>query len=296
MRLPGFLFVSSFFFGCALGVLPLHALEIPSPGPDSQVQSGVPQGHLTKKSFAQSRIFPGTTRDYWVYVPSQYGGQADSAPAHLLVFQDGAGYVKADGAFRAPVVLDNFIAKGELPVTVAVFVSPGVFAPSIPGAAPRSNRSFEYDSLGDRYARFLVEELLPEALSGLRVSESPSDRGIVGSSSGGIAAWTVAWERPDQFGKVFSSIGSFTNIRGGFVYPALIRKTKGQPKPIRVYLQEGETDVNNLHGHWPLSNQDMAAALRHAGYDFHLEMTGGGHSGQAAGALLPEVLRWLWRK
>ena len=271
----------------------MQALEVPKLGPDSQVQSGVPQGRVTRKSFGESRIFPGTIRDYWVYVPSQYSGQA---PAHLLVFQDGGGYVKADGAFRAPVVLDNLIAKGELPVTVAVFVNPGSFAPSAPGVAPRSNRSFEYDSLGDRYVRFLLEELLPEALAGLKVSGSAADRGIVGSSSGGIAAFTAAWERPDQFGKVFSSIGSFTNIRGGFVYPAWIRKTKGQPKPIRVYLQEGETDVNNLHGHWPLSNQDMAAALRFAGYEFHFEMTGGGHSGQAAGALLPEVLRWLWQK
>lgn len=274
-----------------LGLSTLVALEIPKLGPDSQVQSGVPQGTLTKKTFSSSHIFPETTRDYWVYVPKQYDG--DKA-ADLIVFQDGGGYVKPDGSFRAPVVLDNLIAKGDLPVTVAVFVNPGSIPSAFAGGASRSNRSFEYDSTGDRYSRFLVEEFLPEALQGLKVTLDPKGRGVVGSSSGGIAAFTVAWERPDQFGKVFSSIGSFTNIRGGFAYPAWIRKTKDKAKPIRVYLQEGEADVNNLHGHWPLSNEDMALALKYAGYEYHFEMTGGGHSGQAAGALLPEVLRWLW--
>ncbi|MEI6712482.1 MAG: alpha/beta hydrolase-fold protein [Verrucomicrobiota bacterium] len=268
------------------------ALDIPKPGPDSVVQSGVPQGDVTKRVFAKSQIFPGTTRDYWVYVPKQY--TADK-PANLIVFQDGGGYVKTDGAFKAPVVLDNLIAKGELPVTVAVFVSPGSVTAGKTGAVNRSNRSFEYDSLGDRYVRFLLEEFLPEALQGVNVTSDPAGRGIVGSSSGGICAFTAAWERPDQFGKVFSSIGSFTNIRGGYVYPALIRKSKSAPKPLRVYLVDGESDVNNLHGHWPLSNEDMGAALSFAGYDYHLEMTGGGHSGQAAGAMLPDVLRWLWR-
>jgi enterochelin esterase-like enzyme len=268
------------------------ALDIPKPGLDSVLQSGVPQGEVAKRSFATSQLFPETTRDYWVYVPKQY--KADQ-PANLLVFQDGAGYVKPDGSFRAPVVLDNLIAKGDLPVTVAVFVNPGTVPAAKLGSAGRSNRSFEYDSTGNRYARFLVEEFLPEATQGLNITKDPAGRGVVGSSSGGVCAFTVAWECPDQFGKVFSSIGSFTNIRGAYVYPALIRKSKAAPKALRVYLQEGESDVNNLHGHWPLSNLDMASALRFAGYDAHLEMTGGGHSGQAAGALLPDVLRWLWR-
>ena len=267
-------------------------LDIPKPGPDSVVQSGVPQGDVTKRVFAKGQIFPGTTRDYWVYVPKQYTAEK---PANLIVFQDGAGYVKSDGSFKAPVVLDNLIAKEELPVTVAVFVSPGSVTAGKVGAVNRSNRSFEYDSLGDRYVRFLLEEFLPEAVQGLNVTSDPAGRGIVGSSSGGICAFTAAWERPDQFGKLFSSIGSYTNIRGGYVYPALIRKSKSAPKPLRVYLMDGESDVNNLHGHWPLANEDMGAALAFAGYDYHLEMTGGGHSGQAAGAMLPEVLRWLWR-
>lgn len=267
------------------------ALDIPQPGPDSRLQADVPQGEVTKKTFTESRIFPGTVRDYWVYVAKQVVAEQ---PANLIVFQDGGGYVKADGAFRAPVVLDNLIAKKELPPTVAVFVSPGTIPAGKPGAASRSNRSFEYDSMGDRYAKFLVEELLPEALGGLNVTSNPAGRAVVGSSSGGICAFTVAWEKPELFGRVFSSIGSFTNIRGGFAYPALVRASKAAPKGIRVWMQEGESDVNNLFGHWPLSNQDMAAALKFAGYEHHLEMTGGGHSGQAAGALLPEALRWLF--
>jgi enterochelin esterase-like enzyme len=145
------------------------ALEIPQPGPDSRPQAGVPEGEISKKTFTQSRIFAGTNRDYWVYVPKQYSPEK---PANLIVFQDGGGYVKADGASRAPVVLDNLIAKGELPPTVAVFVSPGTIPGAKPGAASRSNRSFEYDSMGDRYTRFLVEELLPDALEGLKIMQA----------------------------------------------------------------------------------------------------------------------------
>jgi len=267
------------------------ALEIPQPGPDSRPQADVPAGEITKKIFAESRIFAGTVRDYWVYVPKQYNAEQ---PANLIVFQDGGGYVKPDGAFRAPVVLDNLIAKKELPPTIAVFVSPGTIPGGKPGAASRSNRSFEYDSMGDRYAKFLVEELLPEALSGYNVTANPAGRAVAGTSSGGVCAFTVAWERPELFGRVLSSIGSFTNIRGGFAYPALVRSTQNAPKGLRVWMQEGESDVNNLFGHWPLSNQDMAGALKYAGYECRLEMTGGGHSGQAAGALLPEALRWLF--
>lgn len=268
-----------------------NALDIPQPGPDSRPQPNVPQGEVKKSVFTESRIFEGTVRDYWVYVPKQYKAEE---PANLIVFQDGGGYVKPDGASRAPVVLDNLIAKKELPPTVAVFVSPGTIPGGKPGAASRSNRSFEYDSMGDRYAKFLIEELLPAALNGLNVTTNPAGRAVVGSSSGGICAFTVAWEKPELFGRVLSSIGSFTNIRGGFAYPAMVRATKNAPKGLRVWMQEGESDVDNLFGHWPLSNQDMASALKFAGYEHHLEMTGGGHSGQAAGALLPDALRWLF--
>ncbi len=268
-----------------------HALEIPKHGTDSMVQPGVPQGTVTKGTFTNTRIFEGTTRDYWVYVPRQYEAKNK---AHLLVFQDGGGYVKPDGAARVPVVLDNLIAKGELPVTVAVFVNPGVFSPVRSGGAARSNRSFEYDSVGDRYARFLTEEFLPEVLKDLNVSKDPAHRGIAGSSSGGVCAFTAAWERPEQFGRVLTSIGSFTNIRGAFVYPALVRKSKASPKGLRVWMQEGEEDVNNLFGHWPLSNQELAAAFKFADYEHTFVLTGGGHSGQAAGAMMPEAIKYLW--
>jgi len=286
--------LSLLLFGSAAFCGPTSAvgLEVPKPGQFSRLQAGVPQGELTKRVYSGSKVFEGTTRDYWVYVPRQYTGEK---PANLVVFQDGAGAVKLDGALRVPVVLDNLIAEGKLPVTVGVFVNPGSVPAVKPGAVPRSTRSFEYDSLGGRYAKFLEEELLPEALEGLNVTANPAGRLVGGVSSGGICAFTLGWERPDLFGLVLSGIGSFTNIRGGFAYPSEVRKTKAAPKKVRVWMQEGEADVNNLFGHWPLSNQDLAGALKYAGYDCRFELTGGGHSGTGVGALLPEALLWLFR-
>ncbi|MCO8123211.1 alpha/beta hydrolase-fold protein [Stieleria sp. TO1_6] len=259
--------------------------------PDRQVQSNVPQGKLTNGVFADSKLFPATRRDYTVYVPAQY---RDDQPANLMVFMDGKNYANPRGAFRVPIVLDNLIAEQAIPVTVAVFVNPGTVPAEKPGAKDRSNRSFEYDSMGDRYARFLVDEFLPVALQGLNVSNDPSRRAVCGISSGGICAFTAAWEKPDQFGKVISHIGSFTNIRGGWAYPGLVRKTKGNPKSIKVYLQEGKDDLNNLFGNWPLANRDLAASLQFAGYPYKLVMTEGGHSGKFGGQELPDAIRWLW--
>ncbi len=261
-------------------------------GPDSQVQASVPHGKVDKFTFASSKIFPGTTRDYWVYVPNQYDAKK---PACLMVFFDGGSYVKPDGQSRVPVVFDNLIAKKEMPVTIGVFVSPGVIKAAQPGAKDQSNRSFEYDSLGDANARFLIEELLPEATKGLNISKDPANHGVCGSSSGGIAAFTVAWEKPDAFRKVVSWVGSFTNIRGGFVYPGLIRKTKDTAKPLRVFLQDGANDLDNLHGSWPLSNQDMAAALKYAEYDYKFVFGEGAHSAKHGGAIFPDTMRWMWR-
>ena len=259
-------------------------------GPDSQPQD-VPHGEVKKATFDKSQIFPGTTREYSVYVPKQYNA---AKPAALMVFFDGGGFAKPDGQFRVPVVFDNLIAKKEMPVTIAVMVNPGVFKAAEPPAKDRSNRSFEYDSLGDANARFILEELLPEATKGLNITKDPAGWGVCGNSSGGIAAFTVAWEKPDAFRKVISHIGSFTNIRGGYVYPALLRKTK-PAKPLRVFLQDGSNDLDNLHGNWPLSNQDMAAALKFAGYDYQFVFGDGGHSGKHGGAIFPDTLRWLWR-
>lgn len=261
-------------------------------GPDSQVQQGVPQGKVTQMpAWTNSKIYPGTTRDWWVYVPAQLKpGQA----ANVMVFCDGGGFVKADGQFRAPVVFDNLIAKGEMPVTIGVFINPGVFPSTNSKEKPRSNRSFEYDSLGDRYARFLIEEILPEVAKLHKLTDDPEGRAICGNSSGGICAFTVAWERPDVFRKVVSHIGSFTNIRGGYGYPALIRKS--EKKPLKVFLQDGKNDLDNQFGNWPLANQDMAAALKFAGYDYQFVFGEGTHNGRHGAALLPDTLRWLWKK
>ncbi|MES2696453.1 MAG: alpha/beta hydrolase-fold protein [Verrucomicrobiota bacterium] len=260
-------------------------------GPDSEPKAGVPKGEVKKGTFATSKIYPGTTREYFVYVPKQYD---PAKPACLMVFFDGQGFIKNDGQFRVPVVFDNLIAAKEMPVTIAVGVTPGIVQATLPGAKPRPNRSFEYDSLGDTNARFILEELLPEATKGLNITTDPAGRAVCGNSSGGIAAFTLAWERPDQFRKVVSHIGSFTNIRGGHVYPALIRKTK-PAKPLRVFLQDGSNDLNNLHGNWPLANQDMAAALKFSGYDHTFVLGDGAHSGKHGGAIFPDTMRWLWR-
>lgn len=258
-------------------------------GPDSQRQEGVPQGAVTKHTWT-SKIFEGTVRDYLIYVPAQYD---KAKPACVMVFQDGAGYAKEDGQFRVPVVFDNLIHKRQMPVTIGIFINPGVVPAAAAGEKPRANRSFEYDSLGDQYARFLLEEILPEVSKQYNLSQKAEDRAIGGISSGGICAWTVAWERPDAFSKVLSHVGSFTNIRGGHVYHALIRKTES--KPIRIFMQDGSGDLDNLHGNWPLANQEMAAALKFAKYDYRFEFGDGGHNGKQGGALMPESLRWLWR-
>jgi len=276
-------------------------------GPDSLPQPGVPVGSVEKFTFKASKIYPGTERDYWVYVPKQYD---PAKPAALMVFQDGGGYQSASGSFRAPVVMDNLIARKEMPVTIGVFINPGSVPPAETGQKARSNRSFEYDSLGDAYARFLLEELLPEVEKKWKVTQEPAGRCTVGISSGGICAFTAAWERPGSFGKVISHIGSFTNIRGGHVYPALIRplskelpatateaekKLHAQRRALRVFLQEGSNDLDNLHGNWPLANREMEAALKFAKIDSQLVMGDGGHGGKHGGAILPDTFRWIWR-
>ncbi len=260
---------------------------------------GVEQGKVTEHVFKESKVFPGTIRRYWVYVPARHAKLAAGQSAALMVFQDGHAYVNEKGEHRVPIVFDNLIHKGEMPVTVAIFVDPGhrkEKLPEKPGWQPQpENRSFEYDTLSGDYAKFLLEEIIPAVVKehGVRLSENPRRRAICGISSGGICAWTVAWERPDAFGKVLSHIGSFTNIRGGHVYPALIRKTK--PKPIRVFLQDGDKDLDNAHGNWWLSNLQMEAALKFAKYDHKFVGGKGEHNGKHGGAILPDSLRWLWR-
>lgn len=259
-------------------------------GPDSMRQEGVPVGTVTKSKWVSEKVFPGTERDMWVYVPAQYD---PAKPACVMVFQDGGGYVNESRQFRTTVVFDNLIHKQEMPVTIGIFLNPGVIPASKPGAQPRRNRSFEYDTLSDQYARFLIEEILPAVGKDYNLTDDPERRAVGGISSGGICAWTVAWERPDHFRKVLSHVGSFTNIRGGHDYHAQIRKA--EPKPIRAFLQEGSNDLDNLHGSWPLANRQMAASLKFAGYDYKFVMGDGGHNGRHGGAILPDSLRWLWR-
>lgn len=272
---------------------PVFAIDDYTLGPDSMVKEGVPKGKVLDGVWKSEKIYPGTERKYFVYIPAQYDG---SEPAALMVFQDGESYFKTDGGFRVPTVFDNLIAAKEMPVTIGVFLNPGVIPGGEPDGKPRSNRSFEYDSLGDQYAKFLIEEVLPGLAEkhDLKITDDPNLRAVCGISSGGICAWTVAWERPDSFRKVLSHIGSFTNIRGGHVYHALVRKT--EPKPIRIYMQEGSNDLDNLHGNWPLANQELAAALKFAKYDYEFVMGDGAHTAKHGGAILPESLRWLWRK
>ena len=259
-------------------------------GPDSQVKPDVPHGKVEQRKWDQCKAFPGTTRDGWIYVPAQY--KADK-PACVMVFQDGGGCVKADGGFRAPVVMDNLIAAGQMPVTIGIFINPGSFPAANATDKPRSNRSFEYDSLGGLYSQFLLEEILPEVKKQYNITDDPEGRALYGSSSGAICAFTVAWEHPEAFRKVYSTIGSYTNIRGGNVYPALVRKTP--KKPIRIFMQDGKNDIDNQFGNWPLANMDMAASFKFQGYDYQFVQGEGTHNGKHGAMLLPDALRWLWR-
>jgi enterochelin esterase family protein len=283
----------------------LAADDVYKLGPDSQRSDSIPRGTVTEGVW-KSTVFPGTIRQYWVYVPKQYDG---TTPAALMVFQDGHTYVSETGDFRVPVVFDNLINAGAMPITIGIFLNPGHTSdklPEKPGwAGNPSNRSFEYDTLSDQYVRFLTEEILPEVAKTVKMTTDARNRAICGISSGGICAFTAAWQRPDVFTKVLSHVGSFTDIAagptkiaGGHNYPSLIRKTKQFDKlvkPIRVFLQDGANDLDNDNGNWFLANQEMAAALKWAGYDYKTEWGTEGHNGKHGGAILPESLRWLWR-
>jgi enterochelin esterase-like enzyme len=272
----------------------LHLLAQAEPykhPPESERKDGVPQGQVTRGVW-KSQVFAGTIREYWTYVPAQYDGKT---PAAVMVFQDGHAYVGEKGWFRVPIVFDNLIAAGEMPVTIGIFLNPGHKAEELPkaGWSDQNNRSFEYDTLSDQYAKFLVDEILPEVGKTLKLTEDPEGRAVCGISSGGICAFTAAWQRPDAFRKVLSHVGSFTNIRGGHVYPSLLRKTEN--KPLKVFLQDGSKDLDNVAGNWPLANQQMAAALAFKKYDYKFVFGEGGHNDIHGGSILPDSLRWLWQ-
>ena len=258
---------------------------------DHQEQPGVAKGQVEKFSWKDSKVYPGTERDYWIYLPANL----DAAREYpVIVFQDGGGVVNPKGQSRAPIVLDNLIHKGEIPPMLGLFINPGSVPPAVEGGKGRSTRSYEYDTPDGVYAKFLIDEMLPELAKHAKVSAKPEDRAHVGVSSGGICAFSAAWFRPDAFRKVITGIGSFTNIRQGIWFPSAIRKT--ERKPIRVFVQEGEKDLDNVHGNWPLANHDLVAALAFAGWDHKAVFGVEGHSGKHLGAILPDALRWLWRK
>lgn len=262
-------------------------LEVYTTPPEDKPQPGAPRGTVTQQPAWHSQIFAGTTRNWWIYVPAQY---KPGHPAALMVFQDGGGYKN-----YIPPVFDNLIARGDMPVTVGVFINPGTFANG------RSDRSFEYDTLSDQYSRFLLQEILPEVEKQVELRHDAAGRAIGGISSGGICAWTVAWNRPDQFSKVLSWVGSFTDLAagptltaGGHNYPFLIRRLP--EKPIRIFMQDGAHDLDNPFGNWPLCAQQMAKALAFSHYDYKFVYGNGFHSDREGRALLPDSLRWLWRQ
>ena len=260
-------------------------------GPDSQPQAGVPKGKLSQHTLAPGRFYPGTPHNYQIYVPAQYDA---ARPAPFMIFLDGNGY--AGEAIRVPVVFDNLIHAGQMPVTVGIFINPGIFEPAETSAQPRRNRSFEYDTLSDQYARFLIEEMLPEVGRSYKLTDDLDRRAVCGISSGGICAFTVAWARPDAFRKVLSHVGSFTNIRGGHVYPQLVKDSP--KKPIRIHMQDGTNDnrrPENPLRDWYLQNKLMHEALKEKGYDVKYVLGDGPHNSQHGGAILPDSLRWLWR-
>lgn len=260
-------------------------------GPDSvKRHEGVPEGRVEKFSWT-SQIYPDTLRDVWVYIPKQYDG---SKPACLMVFQDGQGCISEKGEWRVPIVFDNLIAKKDMPVTIGVFINPGN-NPAAKSKQKYSNRSPEYDTVSDTYSKFLLEEVLPEVKKRyeLKITDDPEGRAIAGGSSGGICAFSVAWFRPDSFHKVFSYVGSFTNIRHGDQYPQLVRKS--EKKPIRIYMQDGTNDLQNQFGKWFEANTAMAAALEEKGYDYVFTVGDGGHNSWHASSIFPDVLRWMWR-
>jgi enterochelin esterase-like enzyme len=270
--------------------------------PDSLAKVGVPKGAIEGPFKLPSQAYPGTLHDYWIYVPAQYDR---SKPAALMVFQDGQAFMSPDGDVRAPDVLDNLIVRREIPVMIAVFINPGR-TPEQPMATltewgdRTSNRPTEYNTLDDKYARVVVDELLPVVYERYNVSRDAEMHGIGGSSSGAIAAFTVAWQRPDAFRKVLSNVGSFVNLRGGDAYADIVRKSK--KKPIRIFMVDGRNDNRQRRDgtydprwDWFLQNQRLQKALEEKGYDVNYSWGIQRHGQKMLRTVMPEMMRWLWR-
>lgn len=283
--------IAAFLLLCAVQIF-AQQVSVQYPVDSASVeQPGVPRGEVLKFTFDQSKIFPGTWREYWVYVPAQY--KADK-PACVYVNQDGI-------QWKAPTVFDNLIYRREMPVTIGVFVMHGrVKASDGTTANDRYNRSFEYDGLGDAYARFILEEILPavekqQTTDGraIHLSKNGNDRAIGGSSSGAVCAFTTAWEKPAAFSRVFSAIGTYIGLRGANDYATLVRKY--EPKPLRIFLQDGSNDLNIYAGDWWMANQTMERGLSFAGYEVTHIWGEEGHNGNQGTAVFPAAMRWLWK-
>lgn len=273
--------------GVLLTTLASHGQDTADMLPEPVSQPDVPQGRIEGPHEFHSKLFPGTERQYWIYVPSQYDPQH---PPGLMIVQDG---LRKARHWKLPTVLDKLIHAGDIPIQLGIFVTPGIVPAAHKDAQPRFNRSYEYDGMTDLYARFLIEELLPEVGESYKFSDDPNDRCIAGSSSGAICAFTAAWQRPDAFRRVFSSVGTFVGLRGGNEYQTLVRKT--EPKPIRIFMQDGKNDLDIYGGSWWYANQAMLSSLQFAGYDVRNEWGDGGHNDRHAAAAMPTALRWLWR-
>ncbi len=300
--------LAKYLAACVLFILTAVALsaaptdDVYSLGPDSMPHDGVPQGKVLGPFTLASSVYPNTTRNYWIYVPTQYDPKT---PACLMIFQDGHAFIGPGGDYRVPAVCDNLIYRREMPVTIGVFINPG----NTPAQKPSSdsdwgddinNRGMEYNALNDKYSLLIVNELMPVIEKQYNISPNPDDHAIGGASSGAICAFTVAWQRPDQFHKVISCIGSFTNIMGGNAYPDIIKKSK--TKPIRIFLQDGTNDNRGMRGgvydptwDWHAQNILMVQALTDKKYDVNYCWGIGTHSGKQGGAIMPDMLRWLWR-
>jgi enterochelin esterase family protein len=272
-------------------------------GPDSMPQEGVPKGAIRGPYTLPSQAYPGTQHTYWVYVPAQYD---PAVPAALMVFQDGQAFKDERGDMRAHHVMDNLIYRREIPIMIGVFINPGRRPdqpePTLKNWGDRdTNRPTEYNSLDDRYARVITEELMPALAKDYNIAKDPEMHGIGGSSSGAIAAFTVAWERPNHFRKVLSNVGSFVNLRGGHVYPEKVLAS--EKKPIRVYLCDGRNDNRGVRRNgqydqtrdWFYQNVRLMKALTQKGYDVNYAWGMNNHGQKFGGAILPEMMRWLWR-
>jgi enterochelin esterase family protein len=272
-------------------------------GPDSMAQEGVPKGEIRGPFTLPSNVYPGTQHTYWVYVPAQYD---PAMPASLMVFQDGQAFKDEKGDLRAQNVMDNLIYRREIPVMIGVFINPGRRPDQVEPSPETSwgdgttNRGIEYNTPDDKYARVITEELMPALNKDYNISKDPEQHGIGGSSSGAIAAFAVAWERPNDFRKVLSSVGSFVNLQGGYVYPD--RVLAGEKKPIRVFLCDGRNDNRGLgrggydeKRDWFYQNVRLMKALTQKGYDVNYSWGMNLHGQKFSGMILPEMMRWLWR-